>query len=435
MAIVFINYRRDETAGEARALFTELAMLLGKDSVFMDVDTIALGRDFRQVIGERLESCDLMLALIGRDWVDAKTPAGRRRLDDPGDFVRLEIEAALKRNIPVTPVLVQGAHMPTVEQLPEEIRDFAYRNGFELSHNRWQSDVQEMIKRLELSKQQNPGAIPAIEETREKQSTRKLRFTIVGASVVAITVAGGGILYYRTVSEENAIKQTRGAEAGAVAARAERDQAAVQAEQARKQEAPETIVMPNVVGMSKRDAESILVRAGLTQRGGRSELNFNVPAGTVLSQTPPAGERVRPDVRVTLVFAERRPAPHGSIQTAKGRALPTPVPKEPACGSTIPWPRDDYFFILSWAPVEGASTYTVEADCFGCSRKDWYSFGGAPWHIRSGLGLRSPIYSSQIHVQLRQAGGRALRWRVWAVDHDGREGQKSGWCQLAFSGG
>jgi len=147
MGCVFINYRREETAGEARALFSDLVAAFGKDSVFMDVDTIALGRDFRDVIREKVETCDLMLALIGREWVEVATSKGRR-IDDPNDFVRLEIEAALKRNIPVTPVLVQGAHMPIADQLPEGLKDFAYRNGFELSHSRWQSDVQEMIKRL-----------------------------------------------------------------------------------------------------------------------------------------------------------------------------------------------------------------------------------------------------------------------------------------------
>src|SRR5262245_35473402 len=124
MTTVFINYRRGETAGEARALFSELTHLLGRDSVFMDVDAIALGRDFRQVVRERVETCDLMLALIGRDWLASRNASGRRRLDDSNDFVRLEIEAALKRNIPVTPVLVQGAQMPAAEDLPESIRDF-----------------------------------------------------------------------------------------------------------------------------------------------------------------------------------------------------------------------------------------------------------------------------------------------------------------------
>src|SRR5271165_1817784 len=117
----------------------------------MDVDSIALGRDFRSVLQETTASCDLMLVLIGRNWADAKDEGGRTRLENSADYVRLEIEAALKRNIPVTPVLVQGAHMPTPEDLPAGIRDLAYRNGFELSHNRWESDVGEMVRRLDLA--------------------------------------------------------------------------------------------------------------------------------------------------------------------------------------------------------------------------------------------------------------------------------------------
>jgi hypothetical protein len=91
-----------------------------------------------------------MLVLIGRDWAEVKDEEGRPRLHNPGDFVRLEIEAALKRDIVVTPILVQGAHMPAPEQLPAEIRDLVYRNGFELSHNRWESDFAEMTRRLNL---------------------------------------------------------------------------------------------------------------------------------------------------------------------------------------------------------------------------------------------------------------------------------------------
>ena len=150
VSTIFISYRRENTAGEARALFNDLVARLGENSVFMDVDNIALGRDFRSALQETTASCDLMLVLIGRNWADAKDEGGRTRLENPADYVRLEIEAALRRNIAVTPVLVQGAHMPAPEDLPAEIRDLAYRNGFELSHNRWESDVGEMVRRLDL---------------------------------------------------------------------------------------------------------------------------------------------------------------------------------------------------------------------------------------------------------------------------------------------
>jgi len=272
MGAVFINYRREETAGEARALFNDLVSRFGENSVFMDVDNIALGRDFRQVIQQRLASCDLMLALIGKNWVGAKNQSGRRRLDDASDFVRLEIEAALTRNIPVTPVLLQGAQMPTVEELPESVRDFAYRNGFEISHNRWESDVQEMIKRLGLGTQRGAGTgsrmdAPAGPTPAESSSiearlggagpalasrpTRKSWFRVAGALVAAIAVAGGGLLYYGQVAQEKEAKaeqaEVEGAKARAAAAEAQA--AALRAE----------------AGKARADAETANAKAAATQ--------------------------------------------------------------------------------------------------------------------------------------------------------------------------
>ena len=109
---IFISYRRDDTEGEAGRLFDDLVRAFGEDSVFMDVDSIALGRDFRQSLHESLESCDAVLALIGPNWLDIKDAAGKRKLDAAGDYVRQEIATALKRNISVTPVLLEGASMP-----------------------------------------------------------------------------------------------------------------------------------------------------------------------------------------------------------------------------------------------------------------------------------------------------------------------------------
>src|SRR5262249_41741331 len=126
------------------------------------------------------------------------------------------------------------------------------------------------------------------------------------------------------------------------------------------------------------------------------------------------------------------PSPAPSVTPPETMAAPRP--SQPPCGTTIAWPAKDHLLVLGWEPVNGASTYTVEADCFGCSGGNWSSQGGATWHMREGLGLRSPIYSSTLHVDLHNAGGQALRWRVWAIDQDGRQGRKSPWCQVAFSG-
>src|SRR6187455_2074913 len=250
MTTVFVSYRREDTAGEARALFNELSTKLGKESVFMDVDNIALGRDFRHVLQEHLAACDLLLVIVGRGWVEAKDASGRNRLEQPNDFVRLEIETALKRNIPVTPVLVQGAQMPTVDQLPEDVRDFAYRNGFELSHARWESDVAEMCKRLGLAKHAmgttrmvdtSGGESPAdgrvtqtnvapIEASTAHKRNRNPWLATIAAMVMAIAAAGAGLLYYRTlVDQEAEIEQAR-VEAAKARADAENKIAALKAE-------------------------------------------------------------------------------------------------------------------------------------------------------------------------------------------------------------
>ncbi|MFH1216470.1 MAG: hypothetical protein V1706_08210 [Pseudomonadota bacterium] len=129
----------------------------------------------------------------------------------------------------------------------------------------------------------------------------------------------------------------------------------------------------------------------------------------------------------------------GERNQKENGVLVAPIPERPACDSVIKAVLDTEYLVLHWQPVDGASTYTVEVDCFGCGQhpNNWYSLSGTPWHIKPGLGrrtLQNPIYSSKVHVMLRQTGGTSLRWRVWAVDSEGREGKRSNWCQLAFYG-
>jgi TonB family protein len=145
---IFVSYRRNDSQGEAGRLFDDLVTHFGEQKVFMDVAGIEAGRDFRKAIEETVANCGVLLVIIGPSWLAAKNEAGVRRLDDPADFVCEEVAAALRRDIPVIPVLVRGAVMPRVEQLPETLRDLAYRNGVELTHARWRSDVQLLIEPL-----------------------------------------------------------------------------------------------------------------------------------------------------------------------------------------------------------------------------------------------------------------------------------------------
>jgi hypothetical protein len=114
----------------------------------MDVDAIQPGRDFRHAIDESIHKCSVLLAIVGHRWLESRNALGVRRLDEEDDLVRIEIASALRRNIPVIPVLVRGARMPRAEELPEDLRELAYRNAVELTHARWKSDVQVLIRAL-----------------------------------------------------------------------------------------------------------------------------------------------------------------------------------------------------------------------------------------------------------------------------------------------
>jgi hypothetical protein len=197
MRAIFISYRRDDAEGQAGRLFTDLAAHFGDDAVFMDVTGIEPGRDFRRAIDQHVASCGVLLAMIGRTWVDAKDESGHRRLDDPMDFVRLETASALKRDIPVIPVLVQGAKMPRAELLPPDLAELAYRNGVELTHSRWESDVQVLIKALSPHVQLHPNDTARTKAEAATGAPRSPLRWIAAASLAAIVLAVVGYLGYR----------------------------------------------------------------------------------------------------------------------------------------------------------------------------------------------------------------------------------------------
>ncbi len=146
---VFISYRREHAAPQAGRLYDNLSARLGEERVFMDVDSIGLGLDFVQVIQDAVSSCEVLIALIGREWLNATDENGRRRLDDPDDFVRLEIEAALQRNVRVVPILLNDAVLPEPEDLPPGLRALTRRQALQLSDATFRSDVRRLIEQLE----------------------------------------------------------------------------------------------------------------------------------------------------------------------------------------------------------------------------------------------------------------------------------------------
>jgi uncharacterized membrane protein YhaH (DUF805 family) len=141
---IFISYRRGDSQGATGRLFDRLLQHFDHAEVFMDVDDLEPGVDFVKALDEQVANCTAFIAVLGPDWLTAKDHADQRRLDDPSDYVRLEIEAALKRDIRVIPVLVDGARMPRTEELPESLRPLTRRHAVELTHQRFASGVDEL---------------------------------------------------------------------------------------------------------------------------------------------------------------------------------------------------------------------------------------------------------------------------------------------------
>ena len=150
MPKIFISYRRADSRKDAGRIYDRLVEAFGKDNIFKDVDSIPLGKDFRGVLREAVAQCDVQLAIIGKQWLQIKDEQGQRRLDLPGDFVRIEIESALQRDsCLVIPVLVDNASMPRPDELPLDLRELAFKNATAVRDDPdFHSDVTRIIQAL-----------------------------------------------------------------------------------------------------------------------------------------------------------------------------------------------------------------------------------------------------------------------------------------------
>lgn len=146
---IFISYRREDAPGWSVALYNRLADRFGEQQIFKDVDNIGLGEDFVEKITTEVESCEILLALIGKGWLNATDEDGLRRLDNPDDFVRLEIEAAIERDVLLVPILVDEARMPRSDQLPGSISRLVRRQALVLSPTHFGRDTESLIRALE----------------------------------------------------------------------------------------------------------------------------------------------------------------------------------------------------------------------------------------------------------------------------------------------
>ncbi len=371
MPAIFISYRRNDSEGEAGRLFDDLVEEFGENSVFMDVAAIEAGRDFRKAIDESVATCGVVLALVGKNWLDAKDENGKRRLDDPADFVRLETASALRRDIPVIPVIVRGATMPHADQLPEDLRDLAYRNCVELTHARWSSDLQVLLaalhRQLGVDKSQpaaaqpeaaeRPAAIPQavkpakIDRAAEmaldllamppEKPEKNLRM-YVGVGVLALLALVGSYLLLsrgvtvpnlrgKTLTEATAILQDRHLKVGQTTVRPDGtqnpdivlSQFPPSQEQTKRGAAVDLVIsgpvamveVPAVTGQSLDAAQRTLTDHQLNSGEIQRQSRAGVARDTVLQQFPQPGESVKSGARIDLLVADAPP------QTA---ATPTP---------------------------------------------------------------------------------------------------------------
>jgi hypothetical protein len=180
---IFISYRREDTSGYAGRLYDQISSHFGGDHVFMDVADLEPGSDFVDTIEKKVGTCDALIALIGKDWLTIKDEQNQVRLTKPGDFVSVEISAALKRGVEVIPVLVGGAKMPLQRELPESLQLLARRQALELSDVHFTRDVGDLIEALKRP----AGA-------RVARSPRWLKTALTASiSIICALTAGIGI--------------------------------------------------------------------------------------------------------------------------------------------------------------------------------------------------------------------------------------------------
>jgi formylglycine-generating enzyme required for sulfatase activity len=173
MGKLFISYRRDDTQDITARIHERLKAHFGADSIFIDFVSIPLGHDFRDELREAVNASNAVLVIIGKQWLTITDEREMRRLDNPNDFVRIEVEAALARNIPVVPVLTQGARIPREHDLPPSLAALAYRNGTDVrSDHHFSGDVDQLIARLTPAMAQ-PQPVPEAAQSSPQMESRQ----------------------------------------------------------------------------------------------------------------------------------------------------------------------------------------------------------------------------------------------------------------------
>jgi hypothetical protein len=183
---IFISYRRNETDFPASWLYERLAAHFGPDQVFKDVDSIELGDDFAEVIADAVGTCDVLLVLIGSQWLAITDDAGRRRLENSYDFVRIEIEAALQRNVRIIPILIGRTTMPEAHELPASLGKLARRQALALDPNRFEVDTRRLVRVVEKTLAEEE----AKRQSAAQQAAEESRLTTVETLAASLRADG-----------------------------------------------------------------------------------------------------------------------------------------------------------------------------------------------------------------------------------------------------
>ncbi|HLA41829.1 MAG TPA: toll/interleukin-1 receptor domain-containing protein, partial [Aggregatilineales bacterium] len=146
---IFISYRREDSSGYSGRLYDHLTMSFGEESVFMDTDTIKPGQNFVEIIQAEINRCDVLLAVMGKQWTTVENSDGNLRLQNPNDYVRLEVGLALKLHKLVIPILLENRNMPLPDELPEDLAIISQLNALSVSHERFRSDMTRLVAVLQ----------------------------------------------------------------------------------------------------------------------------------------------------------------------------------------------------------------------------------------------------------------------------------------------
>ncbi len=200
MPKIFISYRREDSQYQADRLHAALKRHVDdpRRDIFIDIDNIPIGVDFADHLDAQVAQCDVLLAVIGPSWLTVRNPkTGQRRLDDPKDFVRVEIASALKRGIPVAPVLLDGTPFPSEGDLPDDLKPLARRNGAEVRRTNFDADTERMIQGLSLGDQRARERTARQSKPAQGISTDKAsdasRFVLFVIAGILLLVAGMGM--------------------------------------------------------------------------------------------------------------------------------------------------------------------------------------------------------------------------------------------------